>query len=93
MAEEVERLVAAAILRDGKVMERGAKSHWELRMYLNPENYDHSTAIPGDLEGFVTSTGRFVDRSEAKLVAVASGQVNPRWKFAERDLLSSDINW
>jgi hypothetical protein len=47
----------------------------------------------GDIDGFMTSTGRFVDRDEAKEVAIASGQVHERWKGVSRDLLSSDVDW
>lgn len=90
----VERLKAAAILRDGTVHERGFKSHWELRAALNPDctGYHHR-GLPGDLDGFVTSSGRFVDREQAKAVALAAGQIGPMWARAGRSLLSSDISW
>lgn len=88
MTEEIERLVSAALKRDGVVEARGFKSHWQLRAALgdaepNKRNWD-------DEEGFLTSTGRFVDRDEAKIVGGLSGQCMP---MAGRDLLSSDINW
>jgi hypothetical protein len=85
-----ERLRAAAIMRDGTILERGFKSHWELRAALNPERDNHTETVPGDIDGFVTTTGRFVDRAEAQEVAFAAGQISA---LMRRPLLSSDINW
>ena len=45
---KAERLRAVAIMRDGKVLERGFKAHWELRAALNPERHDFTKTIPGD---------------------------------------------
>lgn len=90
---EKEKLQAAAIVRDGAVLERGFKSHWQLRAALNPDDPDPRIGLPGDVEGFVTTTGRFVDRDEAKTVGLAAGQIGTMWKDAKRALLSSDINW
>jgi hypothetical protein len=89
----MECIVAVAIIRDHEVISRGFRSHYELRQALNPELHDHSIAKPGDVEGFVTSLGRFVNRRDAKGVAIASGQISDRWKTVERDVLSSDIRW
>lgn len=91
--EKVERLKAAAIVRNGEVLERGFKSHWELRMALNPGLIDYRQGEPGDVEGFVTTAGRFVDRNEARTVGIAAGQLHDSWRKASRPLLSSDINW
>ena len=54
---------------------------------------EHAVPVPGDIEGFVTSTGRFVDRDQAKAVGIASGQLGRMWRDGARKLLSSDINW
>jgi hypothetical protein len=89
--QATERLVAAAIKRDGIVLDRGFKSHWQLRSAL--DDPDPKNGRPGDVDGFVTSTGRFVDRMEAREVGIAAGQINSTWRGAHRDLLSSDINW
>lgn len=87
----VERLVAVAILRDGAVIQRGFKSHWELRAAINPDRTaDHTKHIPGDVDGFYTSNCRFVTREEAVSVAVAAGQIG---RPQGRPLLSSDIEW
>lgn len=88
--DESERLMSAAIIRDGKT-ESGSRSHYELRMRLDPADAHRSRLT--DVEGFMTSTGRFVDREEAKQVAMAAGQISLMWKTATRSLLSSDIDW
>lgn len=44
--------------------------------------------LAGRDQGFLTSTGRFVDREEAWTIAVAAGQVE---KGAARDLWSEDL--
>lgn len=88
---EHERLVAAAIIRDGVVESRGFKSHWQIRAALGDE--DPTENFRGDPEGFLTSAGRFVTRDEARAVGVVSGQLSPMWKTAVRPLLSSDIDW
>lgn len=88
-----ERLQAAAILRNGEVLERRLQSHWELRAALDPDNPDPRQGLLGDIDGFVTTAGRFVDRSAARDVAIAAGQIGPMWKSASRPLLSSDIDW
>jgi hypothetical protein len=88
-----ERLTAAAIKRDGNVLERGFKSHYQLRAALDPDDPDPRETKPGDVDGFVTTAGRFVDRDQAKSVALAAGQISKHWERASRPLLSSDINW
>lgn len=82
-----ERLVAAALIRDGVTESRGFKSHREIRAALGDE--DPAQSNPADKEGFLTSKGRFVDRSEAMLVGDLAGQCSPML----RPLLSSDIRW
>lgn len=88
-----ERLKAAAILRAGEVLERGFHSHYQLRQTIDPDDPDPRISKPGDVDGFVTTEGRFVDRNEAREVGINAGQLNPQWKTAGRLLLSSDINW
>lgn len=86
--KSVERLSAVAIQRGNEVhSELKGGSHKMLRDMLDP------WMTPSDVEGFVTSTGRFVDRQEAKGVAIEAGQISHHWKAAQRDLLSSDIAW
>lgn len=88
-----ERLVSVAILRNDEVLDRGLKSHFQLRQSLNPNDTDPSIGEVGDIDGFMTSMGRFVDRDEARDVALASGQIHSSWRTASRDLLSSDVDW
>lgn len=86
-----ERLKAAAILRDHAILERGFKSHYQLRQAL--DDPDPRTSKPDDIDGFTTTENRFVDRYEARDVAIAAGQIHASWKTASRPLLSSDIDW
>jgi hypothetical protein len=88
-----EKLVSVAITRDDVVLDRGIRSHAQLRQAIDPSISNPSAGLHGDIDGFMTSTGRFVDRDEAKQVAIASGQVHERWKTVSRDLLSSDVDW
>lgn len=84
-----ERLVSVAIRRNGNT-HHGFLEHWRIRAVLNPENPEPTRHVPGDIEGFMTSTGRFVTRREAEPVAVAAGQLSGP---LGRDLLSSDLKW
>lgn len=84
---DVERLKCAAIQRDGKIHD-GLRSHYELRRSLGDTL--PQTSQLNDVEGFLTSKGRFVDREEAQRVALAAGQIS---SLQRRPLLSSDINW
>lgn len=84
---DVERLNCAAIERDGKIHD-GLRSHYELRQALGDTS--PQTSNLNDVEGFLTSTGRFVGREEAQDVALAAGQIRA---LQRRPLLSSDIDW
>jgi hypothetical protein len=84
---DAERLKCAAIMRDGKVHD-GLHSHYELRRAMGDPS--PQTSNLNDIEGFLTTTGRFVNRNEAQDVALAAGQIrSPQG----RPLLSSDIDW
>lgn len=86
-----EYLTAAALVRNGSVESYGFRAHWEIRAELGDENPSEKNY--DDDEGFLTNTGRFVDRHEAIPVAVGAGQINAMWLRATRTLLSSDIDW
>lgn len=45
----------------------------------------------GEFQGFVTSTGRFVDRTEAYRIAMASGQPWTDARHVEGTLFSEDL--
>lgn len=68
-----ERIVAAAIQFDGItcVLPPPARHHHILHAIhdLRPESF-----IGPDEQGFMTSAGRFVDRSEGRRIAVECGQ-------------------
>lgn len=81
MAEETERLVGVAIIRDGETLSMHEGSHAQLRGWKD--------RLEGDVEGFMTSTGRFVGRAAAHLIGAKAGQVTQ----TGRELLSSDVVW
>lgn len=82
-----ERLVACAIMRRGRMFSYGHRDHRSIRRQLGDEDIYNPSA--GDIDGFVTSLDRFVDRHDAKYIGESAGQCRPML----RDLLSSDINW
>ena len=82
-----ERLVAAAIQRNGVVESRDFREHWRIRAALGDQ--EPSQKREGDIEGFLTSDGRFVGRYEASDIGYRSGQVD----HAGIQLLSSMVNW
>jgi hypothetical protein len=86
-----ERLTAVAIQRNGETFSQNFKSHYQLRCWLSDPDPQRSTR--GDVDGFLTSTGRFVNRFEAKDIAIQAKQIHDRWRETKRELLSSDINW
>ena len=81
-----ERLTACYIRRDGETYSYGFRSHYDIRKRLG--DADPLASKPGDEEGFITSSGRFVNRREAVLIGVKAGQCSEM----SRELLSSDIN-
>lgn len=87
----MERLEFAAIKRDGETHSRGFREHSKIRASLR--DADPYKQNPTDEEGFLTTTGRFVDRGEAREIGVASGQLGKMWETACRNVLSSDIDW
>lgn len=83
----VERIVAVAIIAHG-------------RTYSLPSPYRHTDVIldmqsqgiyKSSEQGFLTSTGRFVDRSAAKLIARCAGQI--KQPEPEGDKLYSEDIW
>lgn len=87
-----EKLTACAIKRDGVIHVGTKRGHWEIRARLGDENPQQKKS--GDEEGFVTNDNlRFVDREEAREIALDAGQLSPMWRKAARPVLSSDLNW
>lgn len=87
-APAVESLAFAAIKRSDQVY-TGHRSHHEIRLARGDE--DPRKPDPLDIDGFLTSTGRFVSRYEARFVGVRAGQLGPQWLQSGRKLLSSDV--
>lgn len=83
----MERIVSAAIIRNGVTESRGFHAHWEIRAALGDDAPSQKNRT--DKEGFLTSEGRFVSRWEAAAIAYAAGQCS----FADRELLSSEVDW
>jgi hypothetical protein len=80
-------LIACYIKRDGEYHSLGFRNHYAIRAALGDES--PKTSKEGDEEGFVTSDGRYLNRSEARLLGAKNGQCSA----ASRGLLSSDVNW
>lgn len=83
-----ERIIAAAVMFDGVccVLPPPARHHTILHAIhdLRP-----NLTIGPDEQGFVTDRGRFVDRTEAKELALIAGQmILPR---AHKHLFSEDL--
>ena len=75
----------------GAVFEAGGMRYIGHRL-LREKMADQGLAYSdlSDVEGFVTTEGRFIDRDEAKKIALVCGQI----KYdSGRELLSSDIDW
>lgn len=83
----MERIVSVAIIRGGVLESRGFHAHWELRAALGDDT--PSQRQQTDDEGFLTDQGRFVSRWEAAAIAYKAGQCT----FADRELLSSEVDW
>lgn len=83
----MERLASVGLIRNGVLHGHGVKSHARVRQSLGDKNSWVSQLA--DNEGFITSEGRFVDRIEAQVIALESGQTT----VAGRKMLSSDITW
>lgn len=84
-----EHLVSCAIIRDGETYSFGERSHGAIRLRLGDEDAYENYRRPNDIDGFMTSTGRFLNRQDAREIAEAAGQ----WYPTSREMLSSDINW
>jgi hypothetical protein len=72
-----EKIAAAAVrASDGTVSE--GQSHAEIKTELTGEEVpEGEKPLEGSTEGFVTTTGRFVNRSEASAIAADAGQLKP----------------
>lgn len=78
------RIEAAAIIHDGKVW-TGRRHHLIMRAIV--EKLGPEVAPINGEQGFVTDTGKFVDREEAARIAFEAGQMDRH----VRRLFSEDI--
>jgi hypothetical protein len=84
----VERIIAAAIDHNGKVNigKRHASIIRDIRLMGDRD------VITQDSQGFVTSTGRFVDRATAYVIAKGAGQIiRPATGYQGTNLFSEDL--
>jgi hypothetical protein len=79
-----ERIKAAAIKRNDGVVSTG-KDHAEVF-----KKSPFGTCKAGSVQGFVTNSGRFVDRKEAAKIAFNAGQIS---KYEEGQILLSEEIW
>lgn len=86
-----ERITAAAVVFEGIVcaLPPPARHHTILHIIARDLRPDADVIGP-DAQGFVTSTGRFVHRAEARQLAEAAGQLLPT-AIAHKHLFSEDV--
>ena len=90
VGDERETIATAAVRADGVVhtVPRPGRHHTVLNALPN-----HIGRRAERDQGFVTSTGRFVDRIEGAAIALAAGQVIGRDSEGERTGPSDHLNW
>lgn len=83
------RLVTCAIMRPDGTLLQGGKTHSDVRSKsgLYEDNYTHSG---GDIEGYMDSTGTFLPRYQASIIAAKSGQAMPM--HSHSNILSCDVS-
>jgi len=70
-----EKIISVALCRDGKTFSLPAPARHGDCIY-HPFVKKHWTGnIHRDEQGFLTNTGRYVDRAEAAKIAIAAGQI------------------
>lgn len=83
----METIKFAAIFVDGLVFI--GKRHHNILLTLHECGYENGAAKLED-QGFVTNTGRFVNRTEAAQIALAAGQVD-QLHYQSGQLFSEDL--
>jgi hypothetical protein len=84
----IEHIVSAAIQIDGVILSlpRPAR-HGQVMACA----YDYLGIKPGrEVQGFLTNTGRFVNRIEARLISYRAGQ-EPKQTGNDHELFSEDL--
>lgn len=86
-----ERIVSAAIRSREIILSIPApKRHSNIMLCASRMIIDGEVVRIGD-QGFLTSTGRFVNRVEAKHIAIAAGQLRDTSTFGKAELFSEDV--
>lgn len=80
----METIIAAGIKSEGGRVFQGRR-HCIILRSANPRG-----SLKGGEQGFVTSTGRFVDRKEAAKIALAAGQIK-ELKYQKETLFSEEL--
>ncbi|UCG94500.1 MAG: hypothetical protein JSW13_01710 [Candidatus Aerophobus sp.] len=83
---EPTKIVAAAVLQDGKVW--AGRRHFELIWQIKDDGGEY---VSQDQQGFWTDDGRFVRRVAAMGIARESGQVVKGETINPRELFSEDL--
>jgi len=84
---EIEKIKHAAIVRSDGILET-AKSHPVII-----KRCPYGTCKKGSKMGFVTSTGRYVDRIEALKIAIEADQINKDMDTIRQSGLLSENIW
>lgn len=95
VSKEPEKIASAATKFDGKIYEgqTHADAYQKYKNETKKSDADAGVAYGGD--GFLTNTGRFVDREEAqRIVDKASPNIDPanRRTAAQRQLYAEELN-
>lgn len=90
-----ERIVAAAVRRMAPHQDGQSEPMWMIYTIEAPARHHHILhRMEGDTfdveQGFISSTGRFVQRAEARRVAEANGQLLPT-AITSHHLFSEDV--
>jgi hypothetical protein len=88
---ETERIVAAAICVDGEVHHMlPPNRHYNVMHRFYRET---GRVVGPDEQGFITNTGEFVTRVQAKVIADMAGQTKPRGprEYSGPELFSEDL--
>ena len=85
-----ERIVAAACQWEGLTFSLPQPARHGQVLHSMEVAHLPDYAIHGCCQGFVTSTGRFVNRVQARQIAYIAGQ-NPGETGGQRDLYSEDL--
>lgn len=84
-----ERIVAAAMQYEGLTISLPQPARHAQVMH-SAEAFMSVDQIAYACQGFLTSTGRFVNRVQARQIAYVAGQ-NPKTTGNDRDLFSEDL--